>query len=624
MIYAWMKRTGQSRWRDWVLLVIVAAPFFFLGQAGRSFWITDEPFVAEVGREMLASGDWMIPRLNGEPFLEKPPLHYALVAASFKVFGQTPFAARLPSALCGLLTVLAIYFLGRKLFGRRKALFGSLLFPVLFLPFYVAHYTLVDASLVLFVTAGLAFAVLALERPNDDWAILGLWASAGLAYMAKGIVGPVLLGGGLVVFALVEGRHDMFRPKRHILGMTVFLAMAVPWWISLWVEGDRPFLREALIANTIGRAFAIKSMVPAHDSICTHAAPFYDYIVGLFGNFLPWTPALLLSLAPSLTGTVGRLLKRKRQQGEDNLSNAGVRLLTWVFIVGFILLSIAHAKRAMYLAPLFPCLALLTAWRLLDLDHRSLRWWEKALLVAQSAVLGLFLLAVPAARVYLEGIVEGKRISAWTWASAVILWAGAAAAWWIFVGFFKKGNFGRMHLLFWGQAATGFFALVILCFPMFEHQKSFRPFFERGHALEAARGTVPRIFTSNESYVGLAGLYFGRTLPFLEKPFPIVAVDVLTDEDGLHTLPKARVRVLLSEEIRGPGHWRALYLVQVNPIHPRVLRSENRLAFDRRCTPRGGVARTWHTASLYASVLSPCPAGAPASSAPRRISRIEH
>ncbi len=555
---------GQRTWWHLALLAALAGPLFFAGQAGRSYWLCDEPFVAEVSREMAASGDWLIPRLNGRPFLEKPPLHYDLVATSFRLLGETPFAARLPSALAGLLTAVAIYALGRMLLGRREGFFAALLFPVLYLPFYLAHYTLVDASLVLFVTAGLAAATFAWKH-SSSWAVTATWAFAGLAYLAKGPVGPVLLGTGLAAFALAEGRKDMLSPRRHMAGMAVLVCMVIPWWLALWAEGGWPFLRESLLVNTLGRAFAFPSMVPAHDTLGTHAAPIYDYLGGLLGDFLPWTPSLLLALVPALAGTVGPLLRQRKEDGDDEGLPAGVRFLAWSFLAGFVLLSLAHSKRSMYLAPLFPSLALIVAWRLVNLGTRPLRRWERALMATQAAVLGIFLLAVPAAGIYLQGAREWRNLPAGTWALMGLVWAGALGAGWFSLRWTRQARLERLPFLFWGEAAAGFMALVVLCFPAMERQKSFRAFFEEARAMETARKSVPRLFTPNESYVGLAGLYFGRTLPPLEGPVPATELDVLTDKDGLRVLPPRRMEVLLSEEISGPGQRRGLYLAHIGP-----------------------------------------------------------
>ena len=108
-----------------ILAVILGIPFFqYLG--GLPLIDPDEGRYAEIPREMLQSGDLVTPTLNYVKYFEKPPLLYWINSASLKIFGQNEFAARFPSALCGLLTVLATYIIARHLYGRRAALISAL------------------------------------------------------------------------------------------------------------------------------------------------------------------------------------------------------------------------------------------------------------------------------------------------------------------------------------------------------------------------------------------------------------------------------------------------------------------------------------------------------------------
>src|SRR5512138_213450 len=117
-------REGKAR-TDLALLLILFGVSFFLLLGRLPLLEPDEGRYAEIPREMLELGDFVTPHLNYVKYFEKPPLLYWLNALSFSLFGQNEFAARLPCACAGLLTILAVYWLGRELLGRRTGLLAA-------------------------------------------------------------------------------------------------------------------------------------------------------------------------------------------------------------------------------------------------------------------------------------------------------------------------------------------------------------------------------------------------------------------------------------------------------------------------------------------------------------------
>ena len=126
----------------------------FVGIFDHDLWTSDEPRVAEIGREFLDDGASLaVPRLGGEPFLEDPPLYYWCVALSYKVFGgPSASAARVPSVFFGLGTLVFTYLLSKKMFGRDSAMWSCMVLALSTEFFYINHKSLVDPSLVFFVT----------------------------------------------------------------------------------------------------------------------------------------------------------------------------------------------------------------------------------------------------------------------------------------------------------------------------------------------------------------------------------------------------------------------------------------------------------------------------------------
>ena len=108
-----------------ILLLAAVVPLFSLGLSNHGLWSADEPRVAEIGREMALTGNWVVPTLNQRPFLEEPPLYYGTLALTFKAFGISDKVARIPSAVFALASVLVVFFVANLLSGSRTALLSG-------------------------------------------------------------------------------------------------------------------------------------------------------------------------------------------------------------------------------------------------------------------------------------------------------------------------------------------------------------------------------------------------------------------------------------------------------------------------------------------------------------------
>ncbi|MBK9966968.1 MAG: glycosyltransferase family 39 protein [Holophagales bacterium] len=189
----------------------------------------DEGRYSEIPREMLASGDYVIPHQNGLVYLEKPPLGYWLVAGSFRLFGETEGAARLPGKLATAGTMLALFLFARRRLGERAGALAALFFGGSLLGFGLARIVLIDPLLTAAQTgAVLAFVALAeadaRSRPSSRTPVVVFAVSAAAAVLLKGLVGVVLPGGAVVVWSLVTGRWGPFRRLVAPLPALVFLS----------------------------------------------------------------------------------------------------------------------------------------------------------------------------------------------------------------------------------------------------------------------------------------------------------------------------------------------------------------------------------------------------------------
>ena len=195
---------AQIRSRPFLTLCLIGALVSFTG-ISNELWTPDEPRVAAIGRAMWESGSWVTPRLNGVPFLEKPPLYWWAQSTVFALFGQaTPTLARLPSAVFGFATLLFTYALGRRFFPKGTCLVGGLVLATTALFIITTHWIAVDSALACVTVGAWTLFVYGEDRsgPRRLIFLLGMYVFLAMAFLTKGVVGlgiPVL---GMGVYLL--------------------------------------------------------------------------------------------------------------------------------------------------------------------------------------------------------------------------------------------------------------------------------------------------------------------------------------------------------------------------------------------------------------------------------------
>src|SRR5262245_7026297 len=283
-----------------LLLVVIAGATLFFGLGRSDTYNPDEPRELEMAREMFAGGDHVTPRLNGEPFLEKPPLFYWLVSAAYGVAGgpaETP--GRAVPADAGLLTVLLTFILARALFGETTAFLAALVLLTSFQFFYIARRTMIDMPLTLATTAacvGLHRGLAGSGKGRRAWLLIG-YAALAAALMFKGIVGAGIPG--LAVVGWIAARRDVRAIARHGLVPGVLIAL-VP--VGLWVAALHARLgpdavREFVMVNNVLRFTG--GAAKGHDN------PFWYYLPTLLTDMAPWS-ALLPFAIVAVSGAAAR------------------------------------------------------------------------------------------------------------------------------------------------------------------------------------------------------------------------------------------------------------------------------------------------------------------------------
>src|SRR5215207_5578797 len=226
----------DARARRFSLLVVLLLPAALLYPT-RNFYLLepDEGRYAQIPKEMLNGGSWVVPTLQGEPYLDKPPLMYWLVALSYRVFGVTPEAARLVPALCVHATILAVYLIGRRSIGERAAFWAALLLSVAPGFVSVARLLLLDGLLTLCVTVSVlcGFEAVRTGTLKRGWWFAAALAS-GLGFLTKGPISEVLLFVPLWAFSfLASGSTARVRLRHYLLFFAIVIGVSVPWYVGI-------------------------------------------------------------------------------------------------------------------------------------------------------------------------------------------------------------------------------------------------------------------------------------------------------------------------------------------------------------------------------------------------------
>lgn len=343
----------RAAWRDWGAALALAAVFCFSGLGNHSLRTADEPRVAGIAWTMQHDGDWLVPRLGGEPFLEHPPLYYALLGATIATLGSTDGAVRLPSALAAFGTLLLAFALARRLAGSRAGLPALLLLIGMHSFFRYSHKVMVDALLALFVMCGYFAYVRAAwpgarkDAPDDPRAsgpaFFALFAAATLAFTVKGPVGPALIFAPIAADLLLFRGLGFVRSWRFWLCVALALAACAAW--PLWLyrhEGEAAF-RLFVVQNGLLRIFP-SAGVEAYTG--GHRRGFLFYLPRVF-----WEIGWPILLTPALFAWL------RRGGARDGMNAPALRFLALVYPLGTLLLSLPGTKRGLYLLPLHAPLA---------------------------------------------------------------------------------------------------------------------------------------------------------------------------------------------------------------------------------------------------------------------------
>jgi 4-amino-4-deoxy-L-arabinose transferase-like glycosyltransferase len=331
-----------------IVLAIYVGYFSHLGTLG--FIGPDEPRYAWIARGMAESGDWVTPRLYGEPWFEKPVLYYWGAAAAFKIFGVHETAARLPSALSALLGTLALSWLAWRLYGGETARWLLLLLPTTAGMIGFAHAAATDmpfSGMLAVAMVAAADVVGVRQAPRESapkrtpWLGLILFgAFLGAATLAKGPAAIILAGGSVGLWAVAARRWSEAFRLTHPVAVGAFCAVALPWYVLCELRNPG-FYQVFILEHNFARFLR---------PIFHHEQPFWFYIPVVLVGILPWLALVVACFC--------RLPRLWRAQPSAKL--ADLYFLSWaVFPVLFF--SASKSKLPGYVLPALPALGLFAA-----------------------------------------------------------------------------------------------------------------------------------------------------------------------------------------------------------------------------------------------------------------------
>ena len=348
-------------------LIIILGIFFSFEIGNRPFASPDEGRYVEIPREMVVTGDYVTPRLDGMKYFEKPPLFYWMQAASIKVAGINETSMRFWIILFAILGCLSVFYVGAKCYSRNVGVMAAGILATSLIYYCHSRIIILDLVLSVLLCGSLWAFFLAFVKENQSkipkkYLIIAMYALSALACLTKGLIGAILPGFIVFLWMLFTNNWKKLKEILYIPGILVFFVIFLPWHV-LAAQRNHDFLYYY---------FVVEHFLRYTTKFHNRYQPAWFFIPIILAGMIPWTGFSLMSLK--------NLVKKSIDRSSENIF-----LACWIFgIFGFF--SFSHSKLIPYILPIIPPIALVTA---VFLDKCS----EKEFLIGAIANIMLFLAA---------------------------------------------------------------------------------------------------------------------------------------------------------------------------------------------------------------------------------------
>ncbi|RMG42828.1 MAG: phospholipid carrier-dependent glycosyltransferase [Candidatus Dadabacteria bacterium] len=471
--------------RFWIVAAAGLLALYLLSISFRPLFTPDEVRYAELPREMLTSGDWIIPRLDNLTYFEKPPLQYWLTAGVMLVAGEIPFAVRFIPALSALLTALVLFLLIKKSVESVVAAgLAASSYLLSTLVYAVSTTATLDSLLTFFLTAIMAsfyFAMEAGDRKKELLWLIVCGLSSALAFLTKGFLAFALPVTALIPFLLWKKRWRTLLVSPWIVFIVALLAV-LPWALLIHAR-DSSFWPYFFWEEHIRRFLA---------SNAQHAEPFWFHIPTILWGALPWTflfPAAFLGL---------RQLKNRPLIVDYSI--------TW-FIFPFLFFSVCRGKLITYVLPCVPPLIILFTIGILQYfkspSRKAFNCGALLLAFIMGAAFIVLLLN------YLSGFPSGKVLYTESESLKFIIVSVSLLLFSVFSWFSARRNTPEKKLMFYALAPVALYAAIGFAIPQYFIDKRAPGEFYLKNAGHISPGTL--IVAASPSLVQSACWYYKRT-----------------------------------------------------------------------------------------------------------------
>ncbi len=351
------KSKAREILEDVALLTLGLGLIYFSMSGLRPFSNPDEGRYAEIPREMVASGEWVTPRLNGVLYFEKPPFFYWLEALTLKVCGMHEATLRFWPAALGILGCLMVYATGRKLYGRAAGILSAIVLGTSLLYFGLSQIIILDMAVSVFITGALCFFILGVREVQGRTRmllLLGFYLCMAVATLTKGLIGLAIPGAIIFLWTLLLWRWKAISPLYLSLGIPVFLLVAVPWHV-LAARATPASEHSAGFFSTNNKGQGFLWYYFMHEQVLRYLTtihrrtqPFWFFFAVLPAGLFPWVTFLPQAVKHAFAGG----WKKRKEQPEIFF------FAIWIVFV-LLFFSTSQSKLIPYILPLYPALALL-------------------------------------------------------------------------------------------------------------------------------------------------------------------------------------------------------------------------------------------------------------------------